>query len=114
MAICTQADADKKLLMKIIGGDDEVFKVTPDMARCRHHSRMVMLVRWTFLRYCQRHRVNELSLDGFGHDLKKADIRMWMDGPYMKLHKVDGGDAILFQYSTETMKELYHYIKGLN
>lgn len=112
MAVLTQKDYDKRLMMKIIGGFGGVCKVSPDMAKCRHFSRMIMLVRWTFLRYCQKHpRRNELSLEGFGHDLQRATIGMWMDEPYMQLYKTDGEDAILAQYSLETMKQLYKYIK---
>ncbi len=114
MAILTQQDMDRQLMLNIIGGfGGGVYKVTPETAEFRHRQRMIMLVRWTFLRYCQEHRVNELSLVGFGHDLSKADIHMWMDEPYMKLYKTDGEDRILFQYSLKTLKELYHYIKGL-
>lgn len=115
MGIYTQEDMDKKLMRKIIGGFGGVSKVSPDMAKCRHFSRMIMLVRWTFLRYCQKHpRCNELSLEGFGHGLQRATICMWMDEPYMQLYKTDGEDAILARYSLDTLKELYHYIKALD
>ena len=115
MAVLTQKDYDKRLMMKIIGGfRDGVYEVSPQMAMQRHYGRMIMRVRWTFLRYCERHRCNELSLDGFGHGLQRATIGMWMDGPYMRMYKTDGQDAILAQYSLETLKELYHYIKALD
>ena len=114
MAILTEESMNKKLLMKIIGGFLEGnYKVTPQMAESRHISRMIMLVRWTFLRYCEKHYCNEISLEGFGHDLQRAAIGMWMDEPVMKLYKKNGEDRILFQYSAEFMKELYLYIKNL-
>ena len=112
MAILTQSSMDKKLLLKIIGNFGENYKVTPEMAEMRHISRMIKLVRWTFLRYCEKHKCNELSLVGF-HDLQRATIGMWMDEPYMKLYKNNGEDRILFQYSVDFMKELYLYIKSL-
>lgn len=115
MAIYTQEDMDRELMMKIIGGFGDVCKVSPELAMCRHFSRMIMLVRWTFLRYCQKHpRCNELSLEGFGHGLQRATIGMWMDEPCMQLYKTDGEDVILAQYSLDTLKELYHYIKALD
>lgn len=113
MAILTQSSSDRKLLLKIIGGFGEGnYKVSPEMAEKRHVSRMIMLVRWTFLRYCEKHKCNELSLVGF-YDLQRATIGMWMDEPYMKLYKNNGEDRILFQYSVDFMKELYLYIKSL-
>ena len=114
MAIYTQEDMDKKLMRKIIGDFPRGKYVTPELAMAHHNCRMIMLVRWTFLRYCQKHpRCNELSLEGFGHGLHRATICMWMDEPYMQLYKTDGEDAILARYSLDTLKELYHYIKGL-
>lgn len=114
MAVYTQADMDRKLLIKIIGWGNEIARgFTPQEVMHRYRQRLIMLVRWTFLRYCEKHRINNLSLEGFGHGLKNATIHMWMDEPYMKLYKTDGDDAILFQYSAHTLKELYYYIKGL-
>ena len=114
MAVYTQADMDRKLLMNIIGYGNEITRgFTPQEAMHRYRQRLIMLVRWTFLRYCEKHRINNLSLENFGHGLKNATIHMWLDEPYMKLYKVDGDDAILFQYSAHTLKELYYYIKSL-
>ena len=101
-------------MMKIIGGDDSVFEVTKEMARARHHGRMVMLVRWTFLDYCERHHVGEIPLGLFGHGLETADIGMWMREPYMQLYDDKGETKILFQYSDETLRSLYKFIKKLN
>lgn len=116
MAVYTQNDMDRKLMMKIIGGFlPGDYHISPEMAMQRHFGRVIMLVRWTFLRYCQKKgRCNELSLEGFGHNLKRATICMWMDEPYMQLYKTDGEDTILAQYSIETLKELYKYIKALD
>lgn len=114
MAISTQSSNDKKILMKIIGGFLEgSYKVSPEMAEKRHVSRMIMLVRWTFLRYCEKHNSSEISLEGFGYDLQRATIGMWMDEPYMKIYKKNGEDRILYQYPVDFMKELYLYIKSL-
>ena len=115
MKVMTKNDIDRKLMMKIIGGFGEgVYTVTKEMALQRHLSRMIMLVRWTFLRYCEKHRCSELSLAGFGHGLERSTIGMWMDSPYMKMYDDKGDDMILAQLPLERMKELYKYIKGLD
>jgi len=115
MAVYTQEDMDKKLLMKIIGWSNEVVRgITPEQAMHRYRQRLIMLVRWTFLRYCQRKDLTKVWLDEFGHNLMHAKIGMWMDEPYMKLRDNDGQNVILAQYPIETLKALYHYIKGLN
>lgn len=115
MASYTQEDVNRKLMKKIICNFGGVYKVSPETAKRRHITRMIMLVRWTFLLYCQRHpRCNELPLEGFGHGLQRATICMWMEEPYMQLYKTNGQDAILAQYSLDTLKELYKYIKGLS
>lgn len=114
MAICTQNDMDRKLMKKIIGGfGGGVYRVSPEMAKQRHFHRMIMLVRWTFLRYCQRKNEVKVWLDDFGHNLMHAKIGMWMDEPYMKLRDMDGQNVILAQLSLDTLKKLYHYIKEL-
>ena len=116
MAVYTQNDMDRKLMMKIIGGFlPGDYRITPDMAMKRHFGRMIMLVRWTFLRYCQKKaRCNELSLEGFGYGMQRATVCMWMDEPYMQMYKTGGESVILAQLSVETLKELYKYIKGLD
>ena len=113
MAVYTRKDMDRKLMMKIIGDFPPGNGITPKMAMCRHFGRMIMLVRWTFLRYCQRKDLTKVWLDEFGHNLMHAKIGMWMDEPYMKLRNMDGQNVILAQLSLDTLKELYHYIKGL-
>jgi hypothetical protein len=106
---------DRQLMLKIIGGfRDGVYKVTPETAECRHHQRMIMLVRWTFLRYCQRRDLVKVWLDDFGHNLMHARIGMWMDEPYMKLRDNDGQNVILAQLSINTLKALYYFIKNLD
>jgi len=111
----TKQDMDKALMMKIIGGfNDDVCRLTQEMVAHRHHSRMVMLVRWKFLRHCEKNRLSSLSLEGFGHDLVRAEIRMWLDSPYMRMVDKEGKEWILYQYPDETLKDLYNYIKGLN
>lgn len=104
-----------KVMKKIIGHFNGVTKgLKYDTVMCRHHQRMIMLVRWTFLDYCERHRCGELSLEGFsGGELKRADIGMWMYEPYMYIHKTNGDAATLFMFSTEKLKALYYYIKSL-
>lgn len=114
MAIYTQEDMDRKLMRKIIGDFPPGNYVTPELAMQRHFGRMIMLVRWTFLRYCERKGMTQVWLDEFGHNLMYAKIGMWMDEPYMKMRNNDGRDVILAQLSLDTLKELYHYIKGLN
>ena len=104
-----------EIMKKIIGGfGGGVYEVSPKMAMQRHLGRMIMLVRWTFLDYCERHHCGELSLAGFGCGLQHADIGMWMDEPYMQMYKTGGDGTVLAQYSLDTLKALYHYIKGLN
>ena len=111
----TTNEMNRKLMMKIIGSfGGGVYTVTKEMALQRHFCRMISLVRWTFLRYCEQHRCSELALEGFGHGLKNSTIGMWMDSPYMKMYNGKGDDVILAQLSIDTMKELYKYIKGLN
>lgn len=115
MKVMTKNDIDRKLMMKIIGGfGGGVYTVTKEMALQRHFCRMILLVRWTFLIYCEKNRCSELSLAGFGHGLERSTIGMWMDSPYMKMYNDKGHDVILAQLSVDTMKELYKYIKGLN
>lgn len=104
-----------EIMKNIIGHFSGVTKgLAPSTVKCRHHQRMIMLVRWTFLNYCERHHVGELPLGLFGHGLESADIGMWMGEPYMQLYDEKGEGKILFQYSTETLKSLYKFIKKLN
>lgn len=101
--------------MKIIGHFAGMTKnITPSMAEFRHRQRMIMLLRWTFLRYCQRRDLVRVWLDEFGHNLMHARIGMWMDEPYMKLRDNDGQNVILAQLSIDTLKALYYYIKNLD
>ena len=114
MAVYTQEDMDRKLMRKIIGDFPPGNYVTPELAMQRHFGRVVMLVRWTFLRYCQRKNLTVVWLEEFGHNLMNARIGMWMDEPYMKMRDAGGDDIILAKLSLDTLKELYKYIKGLD
>lgn len=103
---------DKRLL-HIIGSGNTIQKNLTELeVSTRHHGRLVMLCRYTFVDLCERLKTNKIDLPDFNMNISHAEIGIWMKEPYMKLYDKTGKDLILYQFSDNTIKIIYLYLKN--
>ena len=101
-----------KRLVHIIGSGKTIQRgLTENAVATRHHGRLVLLCRYTFVDLCEKLDMNRIDLPDFSKNISHAEIGTWMEKPYMKIYDKDGKDNILYQYSDEKIKEIYRYMR---
>ena len=104
-----------KRIIKLIGSGKDIQR---DLNRSkmtiatRHHGRLVMLCRYTFVDLCEKYKTNRIDLPDFNRNISHAEIGIWMHDPYMKIYDKNGKDFILYQFNDNTIKTIYLYLKG--
>ena len=104
---------DKRLLHIIGSGNTMQRNLTELEVNTRHHGRLVMLCRYTFVDLCKKLNTNKIDLPDFGVNISHAEIGTWMKKPYMKLYDKTGKDLILYQFNNNTIKIIYMYLKDI-
>ena len=74
--------------------------------------RSIQGCRYTFVDLCEKLNTNRIDLPDFHRNIAYAEIGIWMHDPYMKLYDKNGKDLILYQFSNNTIKTIYLYLKG--
>ena len=103
---------DKRLLHIIGSGNTIQRNLTEQEVNTRYHGNLVMLCRYTFVDLCKKLNTNKIDLPDFNRNISHAEIGIWMNEPYMKLYDKTGKDLILYQFSNNTIKIIYLYLKG--
>ena len=103
---------DKRLAHIIGSGKAMQRDLTKMEVNTRYHGNLVMLCRYTFVDLCEKFKTNRIDLPDFHRNISHAEIGIWMHDPYMKLYDKNGKDLILYQFSNNTIKSIYLYLKG--